>query len=243
MVPDPGKILICRCVLTRGAELNGAFGPLNGQNGSLKPLTDAQGGVTEETAEEAFLRVSREQQELHRAVTCEDYERLARKTPGLALSRVRAVPRAALKESGPGVVIFAKPVSRENQPRLTAWQKQQILNYLEPVRMLGIPLEVRPARYCYLRVRVNLVSSESVSEEELRQAALTVTDSLTGPQDFGAEISYTALYAALGRVRHVRLIRQLELTAISSGVKHRQDGSILLAPDQLPVLAEFEVTN
>ena len=241
--PDEGQVLISGCVLSRGAEVNGAFGPLTCDGGSLQPLTEAQGGVTEETAEQAFERCAREQQALRRAVTCEDYEQQARQTPGLAVSRVRAVPRAVLGEKGAGIVILANPKSDKGRPELTAWQKEQMRQYLEPVRMLGVPVEIRSARYCALRVEVSISGSESISPELLRQTALTYTDSLEGPLDFGAEISYTALYSALGRVPDVRLVRYLKLIPLSGGVRRGQDGSIRLSPDQLPYLAEFEIID
>ena len=240
--PDEGRVMICGCVLSQGAEVNGAFGPLTCDGGSLQPLTEAQGGMTEETAEQAFERCARNQKR-SRAVTCEDYEQLARQTPGLAVSRIRALPKAALGEKGAGIVVLANSKSEMGRSGLTPWQRERMRQYLEPVRMLGVPVEIRSARYCALRVEVSISSSESISAEQLRQAALTCTDSLEGPLDFGAEISYTALYGALGRVPHVRLVRQLKLIPLSGGVRRSQDGSIRLSPDQLPYLAEFEVID
>lgn len=162
LIPEPGELLICGCRTTRGAEINGACTALTGEGMPLMPLTAAEGGVTEETPAQAFERAVGEQKELCRAVTCEDYARAAMKTPGLHLSRVRAVPRTALGEQGAGVVLFAKPASDAALPELTRWQKERILEALEPVRMIGVPVEIRPARMCAVRVRVSVADRKSV---------------------------------------------------------------------------------
>ena len=70
------------------------------------------------------------------------------------------------------------------------------------------------------------------------------TDGVTGPLDFGAEISYTALYAALSTAPGVKAVRALELRALSSGGTHRTpEGGIRLDADVLPYLDQFEVTE
>ena len=107
--------------------------------------------------------------------------------------------------------------------------------------MIGVPVEIRPARMCAVRVRVSVASTEPIPKEVLRQAAIPFTDSVEGPLDFGAELSYTALYAALSSAPHVRQLHRLELVALSGGVRRSSDGSLRLAPDQLPYLSEFDV--
>lgn len=243
LVPDPGTVLICGCVITRGAKVNGAFGELLGEDSHLQCLTDAQNGVTEESLEEAFSRTMQESQKSCRAVTCQDYEFHARQTPGLAMDRIRAVPQSMLGKKGPGVVVLAKPRSEEDRPSLTLWQKEQLFHQLNSVGMIGVPVEIRSARYCSLCVRVSIISSEAIAEETLRQAAVKLTDGLEGDLDFGAEVSYTALYGALGSVPHVRAIRWLKLIPLSGGVRRSQDGSIHLAPDQLPCLVKFQLVD
>ena len=242
LIPKPGKVLISGCLLTRGGEANGVSGVLTGENGQqLTALTKAADGQNADTPKEAFLRAAEEQNKLGRAVTCEDYEQMAHRTPGLALEQVRGITKADLKEKGPGIVVLAKPKSDERRPRLTPWQRQQLTEFLEPIRLMGVPIEIRGARYCPIHVRVLLKVSEPVAEELLRQAALPLTDGVDGPLDFGDDVSYTALYAALGSVPHVRSVRRLELISMIGGVKRLQDGSIRPAPDMLPCLARFEV--
>lgn len=239
--PAPGQALVSNCILTLGSSANGAGGTLSDGDAVLATLAAARGGQDSEQPKDAFARAAREQEEPLRAVTCQDYEALARRVPGLSLKQVRAIPKTTLDGTGPGVVVLAKPVSSQPRPELSPWQRTRLSAFLEPYRLLGVPLEIRGPSYCPVRVRVTLLTSEPVEEETLRQAVLCLTDGVEGPLDFGAEISYTALYAALGGVEGVRFLRKLELTPLVSGVIRTRDGSILPGPDMLPCLAEFDV--
>lgn len=242
--PPQGQVLIVSCVRTLGGAGSGVMGPLVREDGAaLIPLTPAQGGQDAEPPRDAFLRAAREQEEPMRAVTCRDYELLARRAPGLALERVRALPKRRLGGTGPGVVLLAKPKSHLPQPVLTSWQQKCLSDFLSPCRLLGMPLEIRGPRYCPLRVQVTLLTTEPVDQDSLYQAALSLTDGVTGPLDFGAEISYTGLYAALGSVAHVRTVQKLELTTLTEEVTRLPDGSLQPAPDMLPYLAQFHVSQ
>lgn len=240
--PTPGQALISGCVLTLGSAANGVCGELKSDDGSaLAALVPAWGGRDAESPQAAFARAVREQEVPIRAVTCQDYETLALHAPGLALERVRALPRAALEKGNAGVVVLAKPRSRQLRPSLTDWQREQLLNFLEPCRLLGVPLEVRGPRYCPVRVSVALMTSEPVDRARLEQVVRALTDGVEGPLDFGAELSYTALYAALGGVEGVRRVRRLELRPLEEGAAGTEEGGLRLPPDMLPCLEQLVV--
>ena len=108
--------------------------------------------------------------------------------------------------------------------------------------MLGTPLEVRGPRYCPVAVRVRVQCSGPA--QDLETEVLAHTDGVTGPLDFGAELSYTALYSALSPAPGVKTVRALELRALSSiGAHHTLEGGIRLDADVLPYLEQFEVTE
>lgn len=241
-VPEPGQLLVCGCICTRGTAGNGACGTLTAENGeTLQSLAAAAGGVDDEPARAAFLRVVQEQRQPLRAVTCEDYEQLARQLPDLPLARVRALPRSALKETGPGVVVLAVPGSRRKNPVLTPSQQQRLAAWLEPFRLLGVPLQVRSPRYAPLAVEVTVMAGEDLDSVSLYEVARDLTDGVEGKLDFGAQISYTALYAALGRVPGVQSVRSLRLEALGQGMHRTADGGLQAAPDVLPRLTEWEL--
>lgn len=242
-IPHAGRLLVAGCACTLGAGGNGAGGLLKRAGISLLPLTPAAGGQDAEDATSAFFRAAKGQELPARAVSLSDYETLAMRTPGLALARVKAVPAARLGRAGPGVVVIAKPRSADPLPPLTRWQKDRLAGWLEGFRLIGVPLEVRSPRYCPIEVRVHIRFYGPAAECPLRAAALQHTDGVTGPLDFGAELSYTALFAALGAVLGVEAVRGLELRALSGGGRRTQEGGIRLDADTLPYLERFQLTE
>ncbi len=241
-VPAAGRVLVTGCARTLGAKTNGAGGGMERGNLSLRPLRPAWGGQDAEDAEAAFFRAARELESPARAAALSDYETLARRAPGLALDRVKAIPAARLGKAGAGVVLLAKPQASDRLPPLTRWQKERLQTWLEPFRMIGTPLEVRGPRYCPVSVQVRVQCSGPALD--LETVALTHTDGVTGPLDFGAELSYTALFSALSAAPGVKAVRSLELRALSSSGAHRTpEGGIRLEAGVLPYLEQFEVTE
>lgn len=137
-VPRAGQMLAAGCACTLGKGGNGAGGPLERDGVRLLPLDSASGGRDAEDPRAAFFRAVEEQETPLRAVTLEDYETLARQTPGLALARVRAVPGRGQGQGRAGVTLLAQP---RGTPRLTGWQRERLLAWLEPFRLLGVPVE------------------------------------------------------------------------------------------------------
>lgn len=242
-VPREGRLLVAGCVSTLGAAGNGAGGLLARDGVILRPLAPALGGRDSEDGKAAFFRAAKELEQPARAVSPADYEALALRTPGLALDRVRAVPAVRLGGAGPGVVVLAKPRSAAPLPRLTRWQSEQLSAWLDRFRMIGVPVEVRGPRYCPVEVTLRIQSSGPVSEPALRSAAFRHTDGVTGPLDFGAELSYTALFSALSAVPGVGTVRALELRALSVCGRRTREGDIRLEADALPYLERFQVTE
>lgn len=242
-VPRQGRLLIAGCVSTLGAPGNGAGGLLVRDGVILRPLAPASGGQDGEDEKAAFFRAAREMEQPARAVSPADYEALALCAPGLALDRVRAVPAARLGGAGPGVVVLAKPRSAAPLPPLTRWQGEQLSAWLDRFRMIGVPVEVRGPRYCPVEIRLRIQPSGPVSEPALRAVALRHTDGVTGPLDFGAELSYTALFSALSAVPGVGTVRGLELRALSGCGRRTQEGGIRLEADALPYLDRFQVAE
>jgi len=241
-VPAAGRGLVTGCACTLGAKANGACGEMERGNITLRPLRPAWGGQDAEDEETAFFRAAKELESPARAAALSDYETLARRAPGLALDRVKAIPAARLGKAGAGVVLLAKPRASDRLPPLTRWQKEWLQTWLEPFRMIGTPLEVRGPRYCPVAVRVRVQCSAPA--QDLEAVAMAHTDGVAGPLDFGAELSYTALYSALSAAPGVKAVRSLELRALSSGHGRRTpEGGIRLEADVLPYLEQFEVTE
>ena len=242
-VPAGGALLVAACAVTLGSAGNGAGGVLEQGGVRLLSLAPASGGCDAESAKDAFCRVAREQAEPLRAVTMRDFEALARKTPGLSLGQVQVIPRRTQGKREAGVTVLAKPVSREALPALTPWQTGRLQAWLEQFRLIGVPISVHSPHYLPLSVHVSLRVSAPVAEQEVREAVLRLTDGVTGPLNFGAEISCSAIFAALGALEDVTAVTALELRPLAAGARRAQDGSVRLKPDMLPYLKELRVTQ
>lgn len=240
-VPQGGRLLVAGCACTLGAGGNGAGGPLEQEGITLLPLRPAAGGQDAEDGKSAFFRTAKEQEFPARAVSLSDYETLARRAPGLALDRVKALPAAQLGKTGAGVVVVAKPRSKTPLPPLTDWQRERLTGWLEGFRLIGIPIEVRGPRYCPVAVRARVRTGGPAAEQSLRAAAVQFTDGVTGPLDFGAELSYTALFSALSAVPGVKTVLELELLPLSGAGRRTREGGIRLDGDTLPYLDSFQL--
>ena len=242
-VPRKGRLLVMGCACTLGTSGNGASGLLARDGVLLRLLSPASGGQDSEDGKTAFFRAAKELEQPGRAVSLADYEALALCAPGLALDRVRAVPAARLGRAGPGVVVLAKPRSALPLPPLTRWQSERLSAWLDRFRMLGVPVEIRGPRYCPVEVRIRIQSCGPVSGPSLHSVAFRHTDGVTGPLDFGAELSYTTLFSALSAVPGVGTVCALELRTLSGCGRRTQEGGIRLEADALPYLDRFQVTE
>lgn len=239
-VPREGRLLVCACAVTQGAAGNGAFGAFGQDGARLAALCPAAGGTDQESAKDAFFRAVRAFSTPLRAVTCEDYEALARTTPGLALRQVRAMTRGKRGEAG--ITVLAKPSSRDALPALTAWQTGRLRERLEACRLIGVPVQIQSPRYLPVEVAASLRADTPVDEAAVRRAAEQVVDGVTGPAEFGAELSYPALFAALANVEGVLAVTALELRPLAGGARRVQDGSVRLQPDMLPYLKQLRLS-
>jgi len=134
LVPKAGRLAVSSCVCTAGRAGNGAGGLLHAGEAALTALTPAAGGRDRESPREAFFRAAGEQGALSRALTPADFEALALRTPGLALSEARC----AVRRGEPGVTVGVRPRSG----RLTRWQYSRVKAWLEGRRPLGVPVTV-----------------------------------------------------------------------------------------------------
>lgn len=97
------------------------------------------GGCFPENMEELKRRFRREIKDRENAVTAEDYERFLREMPGFIIEKVKAEISQEERE----VEIRILTEGEENRMDISPWTKQKILDYLEPVRMLGMQIRIQ----------------------------------------------------------------------------------------------------
>jgi len=236
-IPKADRVFVAACACTQGIPGNGAGGTLKQEGVELVSLCPAAGGGNEETPHQAFQRVAGQQENV-RAVSLADYETISRRTPGLALEKVQA-----LRGKGQaGVMVLAKPRTKAERPELTAWQTQRLQMWLERFRMLAVPVTVRGPTYVPVEVSAFVHLSGPVDRSTLETAVFRLTDGVTGPLDFGAELSYAAIFAALGAVPNVQTVESLQLhVPVATGLIQNREGGVRLEPDMLPYLHKFQL--
>jgi predicted phage baseplate assembly protein len=147
----------------------------------------AEGGRDSETLEEAKMRARREMRAQARAVTAEDYERLA-KTATRTVARVKCNPPRRANALPPGMVelLVVPNVAQSVRQGLfhtlmlePALQKQ-IDAHLSQFRLLTTTLRIREPRYLGIKVYAEVVPLEYVAPEAVvSRVQETLKDFLT----------------------------------------------------------------
>jgi hypothetical protein len=164
--------------------------------GFVKPLTvwqpfDASGGTPRETLGSVEARAYDNSTRVDKAVTIEDFERLARSTPGVPVAQVHAVP--ALYPSmpcypAPGVVtLIVVPDCPLPAPLPSRALLDAVLRYLLPRRL--VTSEVRAIAPVYRRVTVfaTLQLGCDASAAAVRARALSAIDAFFDPVTGGPD--------------------------------------------------------
>lgn len=192
-----------------------------------QPLA-TEGGEEAETVAEAERRIPALLRDRDRAVTAEDYRRVAAGTPGVHLGRVEVLSRFKphqRRHGVPGVVSVmvlparattAPPAPRADRPLLEA-----VHEHLEPRRPLGTELYVIDCEYVPLGVSVGLAVRDGAARDtvlhEVRQALRGVLWPLGpgGPDGegwpLGRAVRDRELEVAVARVAGVRSVAGVNL--------------------------------
>jgi predicted phage baseplate assembly protein len=208
----------------------------------INPLA-ASSGAPAESIDSLIARAIDITNTTERAVTLEDYARLARRTPGARLARATA--RANLHPSfpcfqAPGIVTLIilpdMPVAR---PTPSPGLLKLVAAHLHYRRIIGTRLEVVAPNYLEVSVRASVKAHPGVSVANLQprivEALNDFLDPLKGGPDktgwpFGRDVFRSEVMQVIDEVEGVDFVISLEL--IAEGCEP-QCGSVCLAPTWL----------
>ncbi len=248
MAPE-GKILLAAAHTSLGAEGNVKAAAICQTDAptlgaAVRNDRDAKGGADREDLESCRKRLVLQRKETNRAVTYKDFEYLVKRTPGLMIENVRAVPFAEYRGAGDNggeetVFVVVKPYTWEERPRLNEVYRKNILNMLNPRRMIGT--EIRVLEPEYIGVTVFMEIAATVQEAAVRELiGQTLSDFFKNIRaDFGACIQYSAIYGILDVMECVANIRSLGIDAQGKDVRRSRNGDILLPVNGLAYLKEW----
>jgi predicted phage baseplate assembly protein len=198
----------------------------------------AFGGKDAETLEEAIGRARTELRTVNRAVTPDDYEFVALKTPGLSVARAKAIP--LYHPSQPGsvpdtVTMIVVPNSYKPMPIPGPDFLKTVYRHVDLHRTMGTEIFVIPPIYLEVIVLATVIRMPTDRKETVETAVLDRLNSFLSPLKgggsdkngwpFGRPVYISEIYALLDQVKGVDYIKKLTLVR-SSICKPAGNGAI-----------------
>ncbi|MBI5879541.1 MAG: putative baseplate assembly protein [Chloroflexi bacterium] len=169
----------------------------------------ADGGRDQESLDEAKMRARREMRAQQRAVTAEDYEDLS-KTATREIARVRCnrLPNSALAPGQVELLVVPSCFDALRAGDLSRLEadanlRKRLVAHLDPYRLLTTTIQVSEPKYIGVKVTAEIVPSEYVKPETVRERVLRALRVFLNPLDLrqsgsdGWNISDTAMGDAL----------------------------------------------
>jgi predicted phage baseplate assembly protein len=184
----------------------------------------AFGGKDEETAAAAKKRGPMELKTRQRAVTAEDFEFLARETPGVRVRRAKALPLfhpdfPNCKIPG-AVTVIIVPESKDPKPLPSEGMLETVCKHLNQHRLLTNEVYVIPPKYVKIKVEAEVIAkpeadSNSVKRELAKNLARYFHPLTGGLTDdgwpFGGDIFFSDVYKEILNTKGVERIESVFL--------------------------------
>lgn len=211
----------------------------------VKNERPASGGTEKESIEEAQARVRKELKVPYRTVTAEDYESIAKNTPGLRVARAYAVasPETNL------VTVTVMPYSPLERPTPSQGFLDTICQHLDKHRLITTNLRVVPPEYVQVSVdaeiRIKPQYEPTTTQAKIETALATFLHPLTGGPDgsgwpFGRSVYQSEIYAVIEAVDGVDCVTRLALRA--AGNYQYKNGNIDILPLSLVYSGTHNIT-
>ncbi len=211
---------------------------------TINNLKPAAGGKGEEDITEAVNRFIRDLKVPYRAVTSEDFEYIARETPGLRVAQAKAVPNfdPADLEGGEGsvtvVVIPFSPLETFNTPpEPSRGFREAVARHLEKHRLLGTRVHVVSPEYVRVEVKASIGLVRGFFEGEVRTAVLAKLNLFLHPAKGGSSgkgwpvgkpVYRSELYRLIMETEGVYSVQKISIHA-GKGAKLDENGDLVLA--------------
>ncbi|MEX1030873.1 MAG: putative baseplate assembly protein [Paenibacillaceae bacterium] len=204
----------------------------------------AIGGTLAESIDEAKNRAMLDIKQQHRAVTDEDYDRLAKMTPGLRVARVKTLtlfkpgledyPRKTVPAQTTVVVV---PYSEEKTPIPGERFLSNVKQNLDQYRLITTELNVIAPEYIRITVHAVIIVEPYFKKDSPR--ILSSLNRFLQPLDHGKDLGWVFgrpvykgdIYGLINQMKGIAYIQDLWLEA--DGVQKDKNGDILLPPHGL----------
>ncbi|MBO4915646.1 MAG: baseplate J/gp47 family protein [Oscillospiraceae bacterium] len=245
-IPARGEVTVSDLVVSRCASGNvpqdaGLFFESDGVPVSNSP---AYGGTDPETPEQAGARLRLRLSDTPKCETAEDYERCARKTPGLRVACAKALPGYDANQNGVRrrsacvcVVVF--PQSDEERPMPDRRFLNAVDRQLEGFRQICIHTRAIAPRYISISLSAQIFAEPLADEEKLREAIKRAFRPCA--ELVGRTIRRDELIAKLQKLPGVLEVRRLELRGRDQNSYQTAAGDLDILPNGIPVPEDIEL--
>jgi uncharacterized phage protein gp47/JayE len=244
-----------RIVVKEFRHTSGAQGNLNpGLNWRLasppeaaawvgRNLVAATGGTDAESPEETELRARKEFRQSVRAVTAEDFEALAKETPGVRVLRAKALPgwsplRPCVVSPG-DVTVMVLPARRTDDSRVPVPSPgflATVTRQLQMARLVTSRIHVIGPRFVPVNIGITVTLKKRAAEADVRHDVETsLHEFLSANQwPFGRDIFPSEIHQRLMTVAGVAFASQVRINGSAD--------LLALGPTELPELKDVTLT-
>jgi hypothetical protein len=219
----------------------------------------ASGGKERETIEDAKRRVQKQLHQPHRAITNEDYEFIAKSTPGLRVARVKAIPlfKLGLKnypiQKAPGqITVVVVPYSESKKPIPSKGFLQTVKHQLDRHRLITSEIHVIAPEYIKITVHAVVVVEAHLQNEA--DKIINILNEYIQPLDhhdhhaafkqgweFGRTVYKGDIYGEINRIQGVEYVQDLWLIAEGTGIIKAANGDIQIPPHGLVYSGDHQI--
>lgn len=253
------NICILSCTILEGEDGNIQVGEMDGLDKEIDEYAqleiiqtkDAHGGTQKETVSEGKLRLRQKMRTVDRAVTIEDYEEIVRKTPGLMIDHVKALPlfRPGLKgypkeKEENCVTLVVEPYRQASfHTQCLEVYKKNIQRYIERFRLITTEIFVVGPEYIGIEVYGEIVVKPYYDDAE--QIVHTTLKEFIQDRSYvnlGEPLFYGDVYGTLDLLECVSYIRHLSLEPIGHYIEKTGTGDIRIPPNGRIYLRQNQLT-
>ena len=215
----------------------------------------AAGGAEPETLEDAQTRVRLALQTRFRAVTTDDFELLARATPGLRVARARAIPlyapQAPETETPASVTVVVVPFSESAKPIPSSAFLLNVCRHLEKHRLVTTQLHVIAPTYVEVDVKATVLLRVGFDDASVRQRIEETLNSFLHPLHggptangwpFGRPVYKSEIYQQIEKVDGVDCVENVMLSATGVGITRSSEGNIIIPAHSLVCSGNHQIT-
>lgn len=198
----------------------------------------ASGGEKAETLEEAKIRARKYLRESYRAVTSEDYENLTMKTPGLRVSRAKAIPgyHPDQKREFPGIVtVIVVPESQYDEPEPSAGFLKTVYRHLDKHRLLTTEVFVMPPAYVGVSVTATLRIKPKSDPDRVRHDVGEVLKDFLNPINGGVDRKGWRFGRPVYRSEVYKIIDGVEGVDYVTSLALKRNGTNQYLPVDIPI--------